>query len=97
VFSIVGLPATAVKESKEPVRAAVKNSGFEFPPGRITVNLAPADLPKDGGTAMMREYYGGLSLSGALRVPSALRLRAEGFGDLAEAALAARKILQRAA
>jgi magnesium chelatase family protein len=49
VFSIVGLPATAVKESKERVRAALLNSGFEFPPGRITVNLAPADLPKEGG------------------------------------------------
>jgi magnesium chelatase family protein len=49
VFSIVGMPATAVKESKERVRAALTNSGFEFPAGRITVNLAPADLPKEGG------------------------------------------------
>jgi magnesium chelatase family protein len=49
VFSIVGLPATAVKESRERVRAALTNSGFEFPAGRITVNLAPADLPKEGG------------------------------------------------
>ncbi|MGC1456807.1 MAG: YifB family Mg chelatase-like AAA ATPase [Steroidobacteraceae bacterium] len=49
VFSIVGLPATAVKESKERVRAALCNCGFEFPAGRITVNLAPADLPKEGG------------------------------------------------
>jgi magnesium chelatase family protein len=49
VFSIVGLPATAVKESKERVRAALCNSGFEIPAGRITVNLAPADLPKEGG------------------------------------------------
>ena len=49
VFSIVGLPATAVKESKERVRAALSNCGFEFPAGRITVNLAPADLPKEGG------------------------------------------------
>ena len=49
VFTIVGLPATAVKESKERVRAALTNSGFEFPAGRITVNLAPADLPKEGG------------------------------------------------
>jgi magnesium chelatase family protein len=49
VFTIVGLPATAVKESKERVRAALSNSGFEFPAGRITVNLAPADLPKEGG------------------------------------------------
>ncbi len=49
VFSIVGLPAPAVKESKERVRAALCNCGFEFPAGRITVNLAPADLPKEGG------------------------------------------------
>jgi magnesium chelatase family protein len=48
-FSIVGLPETAVRESKDRVRAAVKSSGFTFPPGHITVNLAPADLPKEGG------------------------------------------------
>lgn len=48
-FCIVGLPATVVKESKERVRAALLNSGFEFPAGRITVNLAPAELPKEGG------------------------------------------------
>src|SRR5262245_13958703 len=48
-FSIVGLPAPAVKESKERVRSALLNSGFEFPAGRITVNLAPADVPKEGG------------------------------------------------
>ncbi len=48
-FNIVGLPATEVKESKERVRAALANSGFEFPAGRITINLAPAELPKDGG------------------------------------------------
>ncbi|HTY95207.1 MAG TPA: magnesium chelatase domain-containing protein [Steroidobacteraceae bacterium] len=52
VFSIVGLPATAVKESKERVRAALANSGFEFPCGRITVSLAPAELPKEGGRAL---------------------------------------------
>ena len=48
-FSIVGLPETAVKESKDRVRAALANCGFELPPGHITVNLAPADLPKEGG------------------------------------------------
>jgi magnesium chelatase family protein len=48
-FSIVGLPAAAVRESKERVRAALENSGFRFPVGHITVNLAPADLPKEGG------------------------------------------------
>lgn len=48
-LSIVGMPETAVKESKDRVRSAILNSGFEFPPRRITVNLAPADLPKSGG------------------------------------------------
>ncbi len=48
-LSIVGLPETAVKESKDRVRSAILNSGFEFPPHRITINLAPADLPKEGG------------------------------------------------
>jgi magnesium chelatase family protein len=47
-FTIVGLPDKAVEESKERVRSAIKNSGAEFPTGRITVNLAPADLPKAG-------------------------------------------------
>src|SRR5258708_4940903 len=48
-FHIVGLPAAAVKESRDRVRAALFNTGFEFPVKRITVNLAPADLPKEGG------------------------------------------------
>jgi len=48
-FSIVGLPEAAVKESKDRVRSAIINSGFEFPNNRITVNLAPADRPKQGG------------------------------------------------
>jgi len=47
-FTIVGLPDKAVEESKERVRAAIRNSGAEFPAKRITVNLAPADLPKIG-------------------------------------------------
>ena len=45
-FEIVGLPDAAVKESKERVRSAIKNSGLVFPMGRITVNLAPADTKK---------------------------------------------------
>jgi magnesium chelatase family protein len=47
-FNIVGLPDTAVQEAKERVRAALRNSGCEFPLRRITVNLAPADLKKEG-------------------------------------------------
>ena len=48
-FSVVGLPETAVKESRDRVRGAIINCGFEFPQQRIIVNLAPADLPKEGG------------------------------------------------
>lgn len=48
-LSIVGLPEAAVKESKDRVRSAIINSGFQFPSKRITINLAPADLPKEGG------------------------------------------------
>ena len=47
-FNIVGLPDTAVQESRERVRAAIRNSGGEFPMRRITVSLAPADLKKSG-------------------------------------------------
>ncbi len=48
-LALVGLPETAVKESKDRVRSAILTSGFDFPARRITLNLAPADLPKDGG------------------------------------------------
>ncbi len=47
-FTIVGLPDTSVKESRDRIRAALKNTGFPFPRGRVTVNLAPADLRKQG-------------------------------------------------
>ncbi|MDU3176686.1 magnesium chelatase domain-containing protein [Anaerococcus sp.] len=47
-FLIVGLPDSSIKESKERVRVAISNSGYSFPPGRITVNLSPADLKKEG-------------------------------------------------
>ncbi len=48
-LNIVGLPETAVRESRERVRSAILNSGYEFPTRRVTINLAPADLPKQGG------------------------------------------------
>jgi len=47
-FSIVGLPDSAVRESRERITAAVRNCGFEFPIRKITVNLAPADIKKEG-------------------------------------------------
>ena len=48
-LSLVGLPETAVRESRDRVRSAILNSQFDFPARRITINLAPADLPKEGG------------------------------------------------
>lgn len=66
-FSIVGLPDTAVKESKERVRAAIKNSGFEFPSKRITVNLAPADLKKEGAALDLPIAVGILKASGLIQ------------------------------
>jgi magnesium chelatase family protein len=65
-FCIVGLPATVVKESKERVRAALLNSRFEFPAGRITVSLAPAELPKEGGRFDLPIALGILLASGQL-------------------------------
>ena len=65
-FSIVGLPETAVKESKDRVRSAILNSRFEFPSRRITVNLAPADLPKDGGRFDLPIAIGILAASGQI-------------------------------
>jgi len=62
--SIVGLPDSAVRESKERVRAGIKNSGFAFPPDRITVNLAPADLRKEGSAFDLAIALGILAASG---------------------------------
>ncbi len=66
-LSIVGLPETAVKESKDRVRAALQNANFEFPARRITINLAPADLPKEGGRFDLPVAMGLLAASDQLR------------------------------
>lgn len=65
-FSIVGLPETAVKESKDRVRSAIAHGGFELPAGHITVNLAPADLRKEGGRFDLPIAIGILVASGQL-------------------------------
>lgn len=65
-FTIVGLPSKSVEEAKERVRSAIRNSGAEFPPHRITVNLAPADLPKDGPCYDLPIAVGILMASGQL-------------------------------
>jgi magnesium chelatase family protein len=70
-FCIVGLPATVVKESKERVRSALLNSRFEFPAGRITVSLSPAELPKEGGRFDLPIALGILIASGQIRSPRA--------------------------
>jgi magnesium chelatase family protein len=66
-LSIVGLPEAAVRESKDRVRAAILNSHFEFPARRITVNLAPADLPKEGGRYDLPIALGILAASGQIK------------------------------
>jgi magnesium chelatase family protein len=69
-FCIVGLPAMVVREAKERVRAALLNSRFEFPAGRITVSLAPADLPKEGGRFDLPIALGILLASRQINLPS---------------------------
>ena len=80
-FAIVGLPEMAVKESKDRVRAAIINSRFEFPAKRITVNLAPADLPKDGGRFDLPIALGILAASG--QISESTLLEYEFIGELA--------------
>ncbi|GAB3273368.1 YifB family Mg chelatase-like AAA ATPase [Parahaliea aestuarii] len=65
-FNIVGLPETAVRESKDRVRCALLNSHFQFPDRRITVNLAPAELPKEGGRFDLAIALGILAASGQI-------------------------------
>lgn len=65
-FNIVGLPDTEVKESRDRVRAAILQSGFEFPAKKITVNLAPADLPKESGRFDLPIAVGILAASGQI-------------------------------
>lgn len=84
-FSIVGLPATVVKESKDRVRAAIVNSNFEFPAGRITVNLSPADIPKRGGRFDLPIALGILLASAQVKIDPACAIDAEDrefYGEL---------------
>jgi magnesium chelatase family protein len=80
-LSIVGLPELAVRESKDRVRGALLNSQFEFPARRITINLAPADLPKEGGRFDLPIALGILAASGQL--PKERLQQYEFFGELA--------------
>jgi magnesium chelatase family protein len=69
-FTIVGLPAPVVRESRERVRAALLNSGYAFPPGRITVNLAPVELQKQGGRFDLPIALSVLMATGQTAMPS---------------------------
>jgi magnesium chelatase family protein len=80
-FALVGLPETVVRESRERVRSAILTSGYEFPSGRITVNLSPADLPKEGGRFDLPIAIGILAASGQL--PARAVRGCELYGELA--------------
>ena len=80
-FTIVGLPETEVKESKDRVRAALQTSRFDFPARRITVNLAPADLPKESGRFDLPIALGILAASG--QIPQGALSQYEFAGELA--------------
>ncbi|MEY3974556.1 MAG: magnesium chelatase family protein, partial [Pseudomonadota bacterium] len=80
-FNLVGLADTEVRESRERVRSALQSSGFDFPARRITVNLAPADLPKSGGRFDLPIAIGILAATG--QVPSTALERLELAGELA--------------
>ena len=79
-FHLVGLPEAVVRESRERVRSALMTAGFDFPPGRITVNLSPADLPKEGGRFDLPIAVGILAANGQLR-PGSVAGR-EFYGEL---------------
>lgn len=81
VLNMVGLPEAAVRESRDRVRAAISCAQLEFPNRRITVNLAPADLPKDGGRFDLPLALGILAANGAID-PQALN-DYEFIGELA--------------
>jgi len=78
MFVLVGLPEAVVRESKERVRSALLTAGFEFPAGRITVNLSPADLPKEGGRFDLP--IGILAADG--KIPPRVLRRREFYGEL---------------
>lgn len=79
--SIVGLPEAAVREARDRVRVAIQNTAFEYPGRRVTVNLAPAELPKDGGRFDLPIALGILAASG--QVPREKLDDCEFLGELA--------------
>ena len=70
-FQLVGLPDASVRESRDRVRAAIRNSGFDFPVNRITINLAPGDLRKAGPTFDLPIALGMLAATGVVQAQQA--------------------------
>ena len=107
IFSIVGLPDAVVKESKERVRSALATTRFEFPAGRIVVNLAPADLPKEGGRfdlpialgvlaaseQLPREAFAGCEFYGELSLSGELRAVRRLLPAVCEASAAGHRVV----
>jgi magnesium chelatase family protein len=79
--TVVGLPETAVREAKDRIRSAITSNHFEFPTGRLAINLAPADMPKEGGRFDLGMALAVLASTGAIRAESVKRF--EVVGELA--------------
>ncbi|MDP1572284.1 MAG: YifB family Mg chelatase-like AAA ATPase, partial [Vicinamibacterales bacterium] len=92
-FTMVGLPDTSVRESRDRVRAAIRNSGFEFPSYRITVNLAPADLRKAGAAFDLPIALGVLAAGGQIACRDIVRIAIVGELSLDGTIHAARGVL----
>ncbi|MBT4093129.1 MAG: ATP-dependent protease, partial [Nitrospinaceae bacterium] len=82
-YATVGLPDTAVKESKERIRAAISNTGFRYPLGRITVSLSPADVRKEGSAFDLPIALALLRATGAIREEKNENTRLMFLGELA--------------
>lgn len=95
-LTVVGLPEAEVKESKDRVRAAITNSGYEFPTRRITINLAPADLPKEGGRFDLAIALGILAASGQVAAGSVTQFEFLGEVSLSGSLRSVRGVLPAA-
>jgi magnesium chelatase family protein len=96
-FRMVGLPDASVRESRDRVRAAIRNSGYDFPSHRITINLAPADVRKAGSSFDLPIALGLLAAQGVLRAPDLVSLVLVGELSLDGTIHAARGVLPIAA
>ncbi len=81
VFAVVGLPDKAVAESRERVRASISALGLALPPKRITINLSPADLPKEGSAEVAARVRAARNLQSFRLADTRLRTNADVYGD----------------